>query len=125
MVTHFTWPAVGVSIADVDDSGAATVIRAQGVLSGILADAVKGKRLAANPVKGLDNLPRKSGSAVQSKRLACKRSLRTICGTPVHHWPHKNRSVMLPAGKVCPKRVHRGKTKRTEPEADTAVAAPK
>lgn len=42
-------------------SGATTVIRAQGVLSGILADAVKGKRLAANPVKGIDNLPRKSG----------------------------------------------------------------
>jgi Arm DNA-binding domain len=56
-----------VSVADVDllgveawitsmvrkGSGARTVIRAQGVLSGILADAVKGKRLAANPVKGL------------------------------------------------------------------------
>ena len=65
-----------VSVADVDllgveswvtgmvrkGSGATTVIRAQGVLSGILADAVKGKRLAANPVKGLDNLPRKSGN---------------------------------------------------------------
>jgi integrase len=64
-----------VSVADVDllgveawitsmvrkGSGARTVIRAQGVLSGILADAVKGQRLAANPVKGLDNLPRKSG----------------------------------------------------------------
>lgn len=64
-----------VSVADVDvlgveawiaamtrkGSGATTVIRAQGVLSGILADAVKGKRLSANPAKGLDNLPRKSG----------------------------------------------------------------
>jgi len=64
-----------VSVADVDvlgveawiasmvreGSGATTVIRAQGVLSGILGDAVKGTRLAANPVEGLDNLPRKTG----------------------------------------------------------------
>jgi integrase len=84
------WGAV--SVADVDllgveawitgmvrkGSGATTVIRAQGVLSGILADAVKGKRLAANPVKGLDNLPRKSGkrrvylSADDVTRLADK-----------------------------------------------------
>jgi len=35
------------------------VIRAHGVLSGILTDAVKGRRLAANPAKGIDNLPRK------------------------------------------------------------------
>lgn len=42
-------------------SGATTVIRAEGVLSGILGDAVKGKRLAANPCKSIDNLPRKSG----------------------------------------------------------------
>jgi integrase len=67
------WGAV--SVADVDvlgveawitgmvrkGSGATTVIRAQGVLSGILADAVKGKRLASNPVKGIENLPRKTG----------------------------------------------------------------
>jgi integrase len=64
-----------VSVADVDvlgveawiasmtrkGSGATTVIRAQGVLSGILTDAVKGKRLSANPAKSLDNLPRKLG----------------------------------------------------------------
>ncbi|MCV7090215.1 site-specific integrase [Mycobacterium interjectum] len=42
-----------------DGSGATTVLRAQGVLSGILADAVKAKRLAANPCKGIENLPRK------------------------------------------------------------------
>ena len=30
------------------------------MLSGILADAVKGKRLAANPAKGVENLPRKT-----------------------------------------------------------------
>jgi integrase len=41
-------------------AGATTVIRAQGVLSGILADAVKAKRLAANPCKGVENLPRKT-----------------------------------------------------------------
>jgi integrase len=59
-------------------SGATTVTRAQGVWSGILVDAVKGKRLSANPVKGLDNLPRKSGkrrvylSADDVTRLADK-----------------------------------------------------
>lgn len=42
-------------------SGATVVLRAYGVLSGILADAVKGKRLPANPAKGVENLPRKSG----------------------------------------------------------------
>lgn len=55
-----------VSVADVDalsveawiasmgvtGAGATTVLRAHGVLSGILAGAVKGKRLAANPAKG-------------------------------------------------------------------------
>lgn len=41
-------------------AGATTVIRAHGVLSGILADAVKAKRLAANPATGVENLPRKS-----------------------------------------------------------------
>ena len=43
-------------------AGATTVIRAQGVLAGILADAVKkAKRLVANPCKGIDNLPRRTG----------------------------------------------------------------
>ena len=64
-----------VSVADVDvlgveawvaamgakGAGATTVLRAQGVLSGILAAAVKGKRLAANPCKGIEGLPRKTG----------------------------------------------------------------
>lgn len=36
------------------------VIRAHGVLSGILTDAVKGRRLASNPAKGIENLPRKT-----------------------------------------------------------------
>jgi integrase len=31
------------------------------VLSGILADAVKAKRLSANPARGVENLPRKMG----------------------------------------------------------------
>lgn len=44
-----------------DGSSATTVLRAYGVLSGILADAVKAKRLAANPAQGVDNLPRKTG----------------------------------------------------------------
>jgi integrase len=42
-------------------AGATTVLRAHGVLSGILAAAVKGKRLAANPCKGIEGVPRKSG----------------------------------------------------------------
>ncbi|ORJ52595.1 tyrosine-type recombinase/integrase [Mycobacterium simiae] len=41
-------------------AGATTVLRAHGVLSGILSDAVKAKRLSANPAKGVDNLPRKT-----------------------------------------------------------------
>jgi integrase len=67
-----SWAAI--SVADVDQlgveawiagmgrrgAGATTVIRAHGVLSGILADAVKAKRLAANPCKGIENLPRKT-----------------------------------------------------------------
>lgn len=62
-----------VSVADIDllgveawiagmvrkGAGSTTVIRAHGVLLGVLADAVKAKRLAANPAKGVENLPRK------------------------------------------------------------------
>lgn len=57
-------------------AGATTVLRAHGVLSGILADAVKDKRLAVNPAKGVDNLPRKTArrhvylSAADVARLA-------------------------------------------------------
>lgn len=43
-----------------DGRGTTTVLRAHGVLSGILSDAVKLRRLASNPAKGLDNLPRKT-----------------------------------------------------------------
>jgi hypothetical protein len=64
-----------VSVADIDLPGveswiaamvrrgasATVVLRAYGVLSGILADAVKQKRLAANPCKGVEGLPRKTG----------------------------------------------------------------
>jgi integrase len=42
-------------------AGATTVVRAHGVLSGILSDAVKAKRLSANPARGLEDLPRKMG----------------------------------------------------------------
>jgi integrase len=63
-----------VSVADVDvlgveawsadmgakGAGATTVLRAHGVLSGILGAAVKAKRLAANPAKGIEGLPRKT-----------------------------------------------------------------
>jgi integrase len=44
----------------VKGAGATTVLRAHGVLSGILAAAVKGKRLAVNPAKGIEGLPRKT-----------------------------------------------------------------
>jgi integrase len=65
------WAAVSVSDVDTlgveawiakmirNGAGATTVLRAHGVLSGILADAVKAKRLAVNPATGIDNLPRK------------------------------------------------------------------
>lgn len=42
-------------------SGATVVNRAHGVLSGILATAVKSKRLAHNPAQGVENLPKKQG----------------------------------------------------------------
>lgn len=41
-------------------SGATVVIRAYGVLAGILDDAVKDGRIAKNPARGVENLPRKS-----------------------------------------------------------------
>jgi integrase len=67
-----SWGAV--SVADVDvlgveswitgmvraGSGVTTVRRAHVVLSGILGDAVKAKRLAINPAKGVENLPRQT-----------------------------------------------------------------
>ncbi|ERN47704.1 site-specific recombinase XerD [Prescottella equi NBRC 101255 = C 7] len=43
-----------------DGSGQTTVIRAYGVLAGILDDAVKSRRLASNPARGVENLPRKT-----------------------------------------------------------------
>lgn len=59
------------SVADIDSlsvetwisemtGSASSVIRAKGVLSGILDDAVKAKRLASNPCDGVENLPRKT-----------------------------------------------------------------
>jgi integrase len=42
-------------------SGSWEVIRAYGVLAGILDDAVKSRRLAANPSRGVENLPHKTG----------------------------------------------------------------
>lgn len=40
-------------------SGATVVIRAYGVLAGILDSAVKARRLAKNPARGVENLPQK------------------------------------------------------------------
>jgi integrase len=41
-------------------SGASTVIRAYGILAGVLDDAVKSRRLVSNPCRGVENLPPKS-----------------------------------------------------------------
>jgi integrase len=41
-------------------SGATVVIRAYGVLAGILDDAVKSRRLVSNPARGVENLPHRS-----------------------------------------------------------------
>jgi integrase len=41
-------------------SGTTTVVRAYNVLCGILDDAVKAKRLRANPARGVENLPRRT-----------------------------------------------------------------
>jgi integrase len=43
--------------------GATVVIRAYGVLAGVLDTAVKAKRLAKNPARGVENLPRKQRKA--------------------------------------------------------------
>lgn len=48
-------------ITELSDKSATVVLRAYGVLSGILTDAVKGRRLSANPAKGVENLPKKTG----------------------------------------------------------------
>ena len=63
------WRVADVTVADIEawvahmvrlGSGATTVHRAHGVLAGILGDAVKARRLALNPARGIENLPRKT-----------------------------------------------------------------
>lgn len=65
-----TTPVVDVDVLAVESwvarmgvkgAGATTIRRAHGVLSGILADAVKSRRLASNPARGIEGLPRKMG----------------------------------------------------------------
>lgn len=65
-----TWIAdMGRTVTDPKDpetvirkgSGATTIIRAYGVLAGILDTAVKAKRLRSNPARGVENLPKKIG----------------------------------------------------------------
>jgi hypothetical protein len=46
-------------------AGATTVLRAYGVLSGILADAVKGNRLAVNPGQGCGEPAPQDGQAAR------------------------------------------------------------
>lgn len=61
-VSRITVPDIESWIASMvrDGRGATTVLRAHGVLSGVLQDAVKAKRLAVNPARGVDGLPRKT-----------------------------------------------------------------
>jgi hypothetical protein len=77
------------------------VLRSYGVLSGILTDAVKANRLAVNPAKGVENLPRKTAkrhvylSADDVDRLADDHSRGGVA--PPHAWtkpwkPHQEAS---------------------------------
>ena len=63
------WQVSKVAVPDIESwvaqmvregKNATTVLRAHGVLSGVLQDAVKARRLAVNPARGIDGLPRKS-----------------------------------------------------------------
>ncbi len=63
------WHVAKVTVPDIESwvaqmlsegKGATTVLRAHGVLSGILQNAVKAKRLAVNPARGIEGLPRKT-----------------------------------------------------------------
>lgn len=63
------WQVAKVTVPDIeswvaqmvrDGRGTTTVLRAHGVLSGVLGDAVKARRLASNPARGIEGLPRKS-----------------------------------------------------------------
>lgn len=63
------WPVAKITVPEVeawvtqmrkDGRGATTVLRAHGVLTGILGDAVKARRLASNPARGIEGLPRKT-----------------------------------------------------------------
>ncbi|MCA4722623.1 site-specific integrase [Mycolicibacterium fortuitum] len=63
------WQVSAITVPDIegwvaqmvkDRRGATTVLRAHGVLSGVMGDAVKAKRLASNPARGIDGLPRKT-----------------------------------------------------------------
>jgi integrase len=79
------WQVSKVTVPDIESwvahmaregRGATTVRRAHGVLSGVLADAVKARRLASNPARGIEGLPRKAArrhvylSAADVHRLA-------------------------------------------------------
>ncbi len=60
-VSAITAPDIESWVAEMvkDGRGATTVLRAHGGLSGILGDAVKAKRLSANPARGIEGLPKK------------------------------------------------------------------
>jgi hypothetical protein len=78
-VADIELPAVESWIAGMtrDGTGPTTVLRAYGVLSGILGAAVKSRRLAVNLCKGVDNLPRKTA---RRPRVAIRRGpARRLC----------------------------------------------
>lgn len=63
------WQVSAITVPDIeswvaqmakDGRGATTVLRAHGVLSGVLSDAVKARRLASNPARGIEGLPKKT-----------------------------------------------------------------
>ena len=60
-ITHLETDRNGVerTVVEKKGSGATVVLRAYGVLAAILDQAVKDGRLAKNPARGVDNLPRK------------------------------------------------------------------
>lgn len=76
-------------------TGATTVLRAHGVLSGILADAVKAKRLASNLATCIDGLPRKT--ARRHVYLSAEDVSRLADESGEHRSPGPDPGVLRPA----------------------------
>lgn len=75
--------AVETWVAELGSRRSGTVTkRALGILQGILDDAVKGKRLASNPARNLDKLPRRSPKKHVYLNFDDVDALATACLTP-------------------------------------------